>query len=58
MTTTTRPNLQHYLTIRRAMNALRDEQFRILTSDRRDLVRYDAIERQLAELRKKLEETA
>lgn len=55
MTTTTRPNLQHWLTIRRQMHALRDEQFRILTSDRRDLARYDAIEQQLADLRKKLE---
>ena len=58
MTTTTRPNLQHWLIIRRQMHVLRDEQFRILTSDRRDLARYDAIEQQLADLRKKLEEIA
>ena len=53
--TTTTPNMTDYLTTRRAINALRDEQFRILTSDRRDLTRYAVVEQHIADLRKKLD---
>lgn len=53
--TTTTPNIHDYLTTRRAINALRDEQFRILTSRHtRDETRYRAIQAEIDTLRQKI----
>jgi hypothetical protein len=52
--TTTTPNIHDYLTTRRAINALRDEQFRILTSRHRDETRYKAIQAEIDALRQKI----